>query len=173
MHISRTANLLAALAVAIADELHEPDMSPSAVAALLTVALWEPMGAQELAAVVGLSQSAAVRLVDELAAAGLVRRLDKKGRAVPLALTAAGRRRAKALQARRLAVVDKALASLGRDARAGLEAALPGLLAAFTTGRAAARRICRFCDHGLCRDGGCPVGTAATAIDGPFVRPKL
>ncbi|WP_178133820.1 MarR family winged helix-turn-helix transcriptional regulator [Vineibacter terrae] len=173
MHLLRTANLLAALAVAVGDALQEADLSPSAAAALLTIAQWEPIAALELAAVVGLSQSAAVRLVDELAAAGLVRRLEKKGRAVPLALTATGRRRAKALQARRLTVLDTALATLGRDARAGLEAALPGLLAAFTAGRAAARRICRFCDHGLCRDGGCPVGTAATAIDGPFVRPKL
>jgi len=167
------ANLLAALAVAITDELHVPDLSPSAAAALLTVAQWEPMGAQELAAVIGLSQSAAVRLIDDLATAGLVRRLDKKGRAVPLALTASGRRRAKALQARRLAVIERALAALGRDERAGLEAALPSLLAALTPGRAAARRICRFCDHGLCRGQKCPVGAAATVIDGPFVRPKL
>ncbi len=172
MHIY-TANLLAALAVAITDELHVPDLSPSAVAALLTVVQWEPMGAQELASVVGLSQSAAVRLVDDLAAAGLVRRLDKKGRAVPLALTPSGRRRAKALQAHRLAVIGRALKSLKTDERVGLEAALPSLLAALTPGRAAARRICRFCDHGLCRGRQCPVGTAATAVDGPFVRPTL
>jgi DNA-binding MarR family transcriptional regulator len=173
MHRYRTANLLAALAVAIGDELHQPDLSSSAVAALLTVAQWEPMGAQELAAVIGLTQSATVRLVDELAVAGLVRRLDKVGRAVPLALTAAGRRRARALQARRLAVVERALASLGRDERAGIGKALPRLLAALTGGRAAARRICRFCDHGVCGEGKCPVGSAATAIDGPFVRPQL
>jgi DNA-binding MarR family transcriptional regulator len=173
MHRYGTANLLAALAVAITDGLHDRDMSPSAVAAVLTVAQWEPIGAQELAAVIGLTQSATVRLVDELVAAGLVQRLDKKGRAVPLALTAMGRRRAKALQARRLAAVDKALASLGPNERVGLEKALPALLAALTTGRAAARHICRFCDHGVCGRGRCPVGTAATAIDGPFVRPKL
>ncbi|HKU96488.1 MAG TPA: MarR family transcriptional regulator, partial [Vineibacter sp.] len=119
------ANLLAALAVAITDELHVPDLSPSAVAALLTIAQWEPMGTQELAGVIGLSQSAAVRLVDDLSAAGLVRRLDKKGRAVPLALTPGGRRRAKALQAHRLAVIERALSALGRSEREGLEAALP------------------------------------------------
>ncbi len=173
MHNYRTANHLAAVAIAIADTMHEPDMSPSAVAALLTVAQWQPIGAQELAAVIGLSQSATVRLVDELVAAGLVQRLDKKGRAVPLALTAAGRRRARTLRSQRLAVAERALAALDNDQRAGLEKALPRLLAALTTGRAAARHICRFCDHGVCGHGRCPVGAAATAIDGPFVRPEL
>jgi DNA-binding MarR family transcriptional regulator len=173
MHILRTANLVAALAVAVADELRDATLSASAIAALLTLAQWQPMGMQEMAGIVGLSQSAAVRLVDELAATGLVRRLARKGRAVPLTLTAAGRRRAQALQARRLAVAQRALASLTRAERAGLEAALPAMLGALTTGRAGARHICRFCDHGLCRDGGCPVGAAATAIDGPFRRPEL
>ncbi|MCW5746578.1 MAG: MarR family transcriptional regulator [Alphaproteobacteria bacterium] len=173
MHRLRTANLLAALAIAIGDQLRDRHLSPSAVAALLTLAQWQPMGMQELAGVIGLSQSAAVRLVDDLAAAGLVRRLGKKGRAVPLGLTALGQRRAQTLQARRLAVAGRALAALGRDESAGLEKALPGLLAALTSGRAGARHICRLCDHGLCRDGGCPVGAAATAIDGPFQRPKL
>lgn len=169
----KTANLLGALAVAVADGLREEDLSPSAAAALLTIAQWQPMGTQELTGVLGLSQSATVRLVDELVFSGLVERLAKKGRAVPLALTPSGRRRARVLQERRLAVADRALAALTDDERGGLEKALPRLLAALTDSRASARHICRFCDHGLCRDGGCPVGAAATAIDGPFQRPPL
>jgi DNA-binding MarR family transcriptional regulator len=173
MHVSRVANLLAALAVAVTDRLRDERLSPSAAATLLTLAQWQPMGMHELAQVVGLSQSASVRLIDELAAAGQVRRLGKKGRAVPLALTAAGQRRAAALRARRLEVAERALAALRRDERARLEPALGAMLAALTDGRVAARHICRFCDHGTCRDGGCPVGAAATAIDGPFQRPQL
>jgi DNA-binding MarR family transcriptional regulator len=173
MHKHCVANLLAALAIALADRLRDPHLSPSAAAALLTVAQWEPMGMQELAGVIGLSQSAAVRLIDELQQAGLVRRLDKKGRAVPLALTPAGHRRAAGLQARRLAMAERALAGLKRDERGLLEVHLRTLLAALTDSRATARHICRYCDHGACRNGGCPVGAAATAIEGPFQRPAL
>jgi DNA-binding MarR family transcriptional regulator len=173
MHRSIAANLLAAAGVAIADRIQDPALSASAVAALLTIAEWQPIGAQELAGIVGLSQSATVRLVDELVGAGLARRLDKKGRAVPLALTAAGTRRAKALQARRLSVAEAALASLGREERAALEKALPALLAGLTTSRACARHLCRFCAFATCRTGPCPVAAAATTIDGPFVRPSL
>jgi len=173
MHISTTANLLAAAGVAIADRIQDPTLSSSATAALLTIAEWQPISAQELAGIVGLSQSATVRLVDELVSAGLARRLDKKGRAVPLALTAAGRRRAQSLQARRLAVAEEALAKLGREERAALEKALPALLTGLTTGRTCARHLCRFCDFATCRTAPCPVAAAATAIDGPFVRPTL
>lgn len=173
MHSSVAANLLAAAGVAIADRIQDPTLSSSAAAALLTIAEWQPIGAQELAGVVGLSQSATVRLVDELVGAGLARRLDKKGRAVPLALTAAGKRRAQSLQARRLATAEQALASLAPEDRAALEKALPALLAGLTTGRVCARHLCRFCDFATCRAGPCPVAAAATAIDGPFVRPTL
>ncbi len=164
---------MAAASVAITDRIQDPTLSASATAALLTIAEWQPIGARELAGIVGLSQSATVRLVDELVSAGLARRLDKKGRAVPLALTAAGKRRARSLQTRRLEIAGQALARLAPEDRVALEKALPALLAGITTGRACARHLCRFCDFTTCRTGPCPVAAAATAIDGPFVRPVL
>jgi len=32
-------------------------------------------------------------------------------------------------------------------------------------GRAYARHICRFCDHGICDGPRCPVGSAATELE--------
>ncbi|MGH6948286.1 MAG: hypothetical protein ACREDZ_13225, partial [Kiloniellales bacterium] len=46
-----------------------------------------------------------------------------------------------------------------------LSSLLARLLAAATRSRAGARRLCRFCDHGICQGASCPVGSRARALE--------
>ena len=64
----------------------------------------------------GLSHSAAVRLVDRLQAAGLAsRESGSDGRSIAVRLTAAGRREAEGVLAERRGVVEEVLAPLAAD----------------------------------------------------------
>src|SRR5918993_3522070 len=110
-------NALGALALEVARRIQEAGEAASphgaSVPAAL-VALHGLTGGQSIDAlrhVVGLTHSGAVRLVDRLAAAGLVeRRLGADGRAVALQLTPEGRRAARRVLARREAAIETALA---------------------------------------------------------------
>ncbi len=65
--------------------------------------------------------------------------------------------------AERERALDDALGALDEDDRVELARLHELLLAGFTTGRAAARTICRMCDPDACghHDGRCPVTLAA------------
>ncbi|SMF02045.1 DNA-binding transcriptional regulator, MarR family [Tistlia consotensis] len=164
MHDDLTANLLGALATALSDRSQQgfEPLSPSSAAALLTLRHHGPLATTALAAILNLSQPAATRLLDRLEAEGLVaRKAEAAGRSVPLALTAAGRRRAERLQAARLAASRRALEALSTAERGTLHKLLAKALGGLTEDRSQARHLCRFCDHGLCDGPACPVGSAA------------
>ena len=135
------------------------------------IALHEFAGGQSidyLRNVVGLTPSGTVRLVDRLAAAGLVARRDGvDGRTLSVVLTARGRRVAAATLAARARVLDELLDELDPAARAGLTVAAEALLGSITDGREAARHICRMCDGDACghHEGRCPVTRAADAAE--------
>ena len=85
-------NHLAALGTLVRDRMVAGfgGMSPSAAAVLLTLANRGPMAVSELAAILGVAQPTASRLLDGLAGGlagdGLVARREKRGRRVAIAL---------------------------------------------------------------------------------------
>ena len=156
----RLLNLLGALSLALADRIaaateEAVDQSATAVAALVSAAQFPGTSIEELRHSLGLSHSAAVRVVDRLAARGLVeRRPGPRGPAVALFVTAAGERLAiRALDIRRDVVREIA----GDGLSGALEPALGAMLARLTVDPAAGDRACRLCDVGACPTDRCPV----------------
>jgi DNA-binding MarR family transcriptional regulator len=169
----RLLNLLGALATAAEGRLwgrleREEGVSSSAAATLVTLRTFEDrdISIGGLAAVVGLSHSATVRLVDRLSNAGLLARWPgRDGREVTLKLSPTGRAMADRVLGAREDVIAEMVGPLPASAIVSLSALLEGLLGQMTGSRRDARWICRVCDHGLChRSGGCPVDDAATKL---------
>ena len=166
---SRAANLLGALALAVADRLRgateqqADGLAASEPAALVTLAHYPGQSIGSLGRTLGLGHSGAVRLVDRMEAAGLVRRAAAgPGRMLAVHLTERGRLAARGVLARRQHAVEELVSLLDQDEVAALERLAGRLLAAITTDREGARRLCRLCDEPLCEsDGGCPVDHAA------------
>jgi DNA-binding MarR family transcriptional regulator len=154
------ANVAGALAVAIADRLD----ADSRAAALITLLERGALTIEWLRRIVGLSHSAAVRLVDRLAGDGLVlRRAGPDRRSVSILLTGRGQRAAERLRREREAMLVGLLAPLEPAERRTLLALAEKVLTGTVTGRWEARLICRLCDHGVCAaPGSCPVDRAAT-----------
>ncbi len=161
MHTSRQANLLGALSLAVAGRF---DTSSEAAA---LVALRVYLGGRPIEAlrrVLDLSHPATVRLVDRLAARGLLRREPGPDRrSVALVLTDAGAAQADALLERRERALGDVLDALDDEEQAALTPLLERLLGALVADRADARRLCRLCDATACghEDGCCPVTNAA------------
>jgi DNA-binding MarR family transcriptional regulator len=157
----RTANLLGALALTVADRI----ATGSDAAALITLrnyAEGEPLDLLRRA--LALSHPAVVRLADRLQERGLVerRRSERDGRAVALRLTPAGRRAADEALAARASAIDDVLAPLDATERRALEAMLERMLATATTDATASLVICRLCDPDVCgHPARCPVTQAA------------
>jgi MarR family transcriptional regulator, negative regulator of the multidrug operon emrRAB len=166
----RDANLLGALSLAVADRLETATRAaaahggsaPAALTALDT--FLEGSSIDTMRRPLGLTHSAAVRLVDRLAGAGLVRRAaGEDGRSVAVFLTPAGRRAAAQVQDGRTRALAHVLAPLTAAERESLTRLHEKLLAGLTAGRADAGRICRLCDADACghEQGRCPVTRAA------------
>jgi DNA-binding MarR family transcriptional regulator len=166
-----TANLLGAVVVAFGDELADTLSADSGhgcsdAAALLSVHYRDPLTVSALSRIVGLTHAGTVRLVDRLEDRGsLRRRPGPDGRSVSLELTPAGRRAAVALQRGRLDLLERVLSPLDSTERDQLHRLLDKLLDNVTRDRRHARHLCRLCDHERCRNGDCPVDTAATTVE--------
>jgi DNA-binding MarR family transcriptional regulator len=162
----RTANLLGALALALADSMSEEAETraahgAAAPAALVTVGVTPGCSIDALARTIGLTHSATVRLVDRLAADGLVeRRGGADRRAVGLHLTRRGAARRRAILKGRAEVLARALGPLSEDDRATLTTLVETILGAFTRDRRHADHICRLCDEDVCPQERCPVECA-------------
>lgn len=165
-----TGNVLGALALAVADRTLDAveaarGLSPSDAIALSALHQFLDRPAiDQLAQVLGLTHSGAVRLVNRLAAAGLVQRTPGNDRReVAVRLTAAGRRAAAEIIRARAAVLDSATAGLAAQEREALDRLVGRLLAGMVRGPGARRWICRFCDLVACgrERGQCPVATEA------------
>ena len=155
----RTANLLGAVALTLADELQAAAAAvaghgASGPAAL--VLLGDLAGGatiEELRRALGLTHSGTVRLVDRLVTGDLVeRRVGGDARSLSLHLTPAGRRTARRVLAARETVLERALIALEPRQRAEFERSLDAVLRELHGSR---RRICRLCDIAAC--GRCPV----------------
>ena len=161
------AGKLGALGVLLSDigERAAEELSLSAAALLLTLRQYSGATATELAEIAGIAQPTAVRVLDGLIRRGLVVRQKRAGRAAPLGLTGAGKRRAGRLLSTRLTAIDEPLAAFSAAERASFERMLDKLLAAATTSRAFARTTCRLCDHRACSGPRCPIGARAAEIE--------
>lgn len=163
---SRTANLLGATALAVSDALlagvtGAAGTSASGAAALVMLDASPGLSVTELGRRVGLSQSAAARMVDSLEADGLAERRPGIGRWVTVWLTLAGQRAARQLLAARAAPLTEMLAGLDDDEQARLASLLEKLLTRIYREVGNSQLICRLCDRPRCTaNAACPVGEA-------------
>lgn len=157
------ANRLGALSVALSDALAAAlpppiaDEAPDA-AALNTVMQWPGMRVDELAAILGLTHSGTVRVVDRLARKGLMERRPHPGdaRAVALHLTPDGQATADQAQAERIGLLRALVADLGPEGRDALGLAVDALLRRLAPDAPSANRVCRLCEERLCTPDVCP-----------------
>ena len=160
-------NHLSALATLLQDLLEADHGGRSARGAALLMTLLHrgPLTVSGLAAILGVAQPTATRLIARLEEDGLLARAARKGRLVFVSLTPAGRREAKALHRRRADSLAGLLKPLTTAEQEALDALLDKMLFAATTSRAGAMITCRACDHGICHGPSCPVGRKATALE--------
>jgi DNA-binding MarR family transcriptional regulator len=157
----RDANLLGALALALADRLATGAASGSAAEALVTLSGRRAgTSIDAMARITGLSHSGAVRLVDRLAATELVeRRRGADQRSTALYLTPSGRRAARRVLAEREASMQSVLTLLTVGQQRELSDLAAAILAQLGAEPDAERRLCRLCDLEACgrSRGECPV----------------
>lgn len=166
-----TANVVAALALALTDRLttavtRATSLPVSDLTALNALAhIVAAPSVEGLRRILGLTHSGTVRLVDRLAAAGLVDHgPGVDGRTSSVTLTAEGRAAAARVAEARRATVDGALRGLSDDDRVELDHLAGRVLVALVRGPDATRWICRLCDTGACGryDDRCPIGREVT-----------
>jgi DNA-binding MarR family transcriptional regulator len=179
----RLANLLGAWALAVSDRIgaaasEAAGRGGQAPAALVALHQFAGGGTiEELRRVLGLTHSAAVRLVDALESDGHVARRAGVGdrRSVALALTPSGRAAARRVIRARAEAVESTLGGLTDAQRRSLTALAEGLTADLAALRLDQRRegvtpaggwLCRLCDFAACgrSDGRCPAANAARSV---------
>lgn len=161
--------MLGALALAVCEAIREATqqqaegLTGAEPAALVTLAHYPGQSVGDLARTLGLTHSGAVRVADRLESAGLAGRTSPgPGRTLALYLTESGRASARRVLARRQAAVEQLVRHLEPGEEAALDRLAGRLLAAMTTDRASAYRLCRLCDEPLCAATvACPVDQAA------------
>ena len=160
----RLANLLGVAVLAAVDRMRaaveaELPAGGAAPAALVHLQAYPGETVEALRRVLGISQPAAVRAVDRLAAAGLLeRRPGPDRRSLALHLTRAGARATDRLLARRTEALDALLEGLAPAERAALLPLLERLVSTLADDRAGALTTCRLCDRKACTSApGCPL----------------
>ena len=170
-HTARVANRLGAIALTLSDAIRESTEAATGMAGGLPAALvslheWaDGRSVDVLAEAMRVSHSRAVRVVDQLEAAGLARRESdpSDGRRALVWLEPAGRERAERALDARARVVNSAIAAFDAAGMRELERVVGALLDATTADVRSARETCRLCDAHACGhyDGICPVSLAA------------
>jgi len=169
MHASdRTANLLGATSLAVTDltlggATRAVDLSASGAAALVSLSAYPGLSVTELGRRIGLTQSAAARMVDGLEADGLVERRPSPliRRMTTVHPTRAGRRAARRLLAARSSPLTDVVGALDENEQRTLADLLRKLLSRLYEQVGNAQYMCRLCDRKCCTtEGGCPVGQA-------------
>jgi DNA-binding MarR family transcriptional regulator len=154
---------LSALVTAIDDRIRAAVEESSGFAgvapdAILTIGHAPGLRVDDVATMLRISHSGAVRTVDRLVGAGLVERRASAGdrRTVEVWLTATGRRRRyEVIEARNRAIAE-ALAPLDPPQREALGALVDRLLGGLASQPGADYSICRLCDPADCPSA-CPV----------------
>ncbi|MDQ4109725.1 MAG: MarR family transcriptional regulator [Actinomycetota bacterium] len=165
--MSRTANLLGAAAQGLSDHIRADlsgaaQLSDSAAATLIVLSDSSGIGASELGRRLGITQSAAVRMIEGLERDGLLQRGPRAGKNVAITLTGQGQDVARDLLEARERSLGTVLESLTAEDQEQLEALLVKLLRRLHRHPGDGDRLCRLCDRHACIDGGaiCPVGQA-------------
>lgn len=160
---------LSALVTALDDRIRAAVEAASGLAgtgpdALLTIGHVPGLRVDDLAAMLRVSHSGAVRTVDRLVAAGLVVRRAAAGdrRTVALSLTGPGEHLRQAVIAARNREIDAALAVLEPGQQRALGALVDTMLAGVAVRAGDDHSMCRLCDPDDCADG-CPVDDAGGA----------
>lgn len=155
-----TANWLGALASVVDGGIAEvgAEHSGTAMAAVLTLSYFPDTTVGELADVLGVTGSGAVRLLDRLERDGLVQRHAGQGRSVMARLTGRGKHLSENLQRRRLHTLEGMLAPLTDDERRQFATLVGKILRHAALPADRARTVCRLCDHMRCDGDLCPVG---------------
>lgn len=161
---SRLANLLGVLSLAVADQMTEAmtgvaDQGGGAPAALVQIADHPRLTIEELRRRIGLSHSATVRLIDRLAARGLILRdrNQQDARAAGLRLTRQGEAAARAVLAARGQVTASIVGRLPPDRQRELESLLDEMLARIPATSEDGTLLCRLCCLRDCPADRCPV----------------
>src|SRR5690348_12696228 len=137
----RLENLLGALALAVADSIESATETAAGHAgamgaALATLAQEPGLGIEQLRVPLGRTQSATVRVVDQLVAEGYAeRRAGRDNRSVAVVLTEKGNQAAARVLGSRQDALTNALSVLGPGERKTLTATLEKVLAEITTDR--------------------------------------
>ncbi|WP_028937171.1 MarR family transcriptional regulator [Pseudonocardia spinosispora] len=166
---TRTTNLLGAAALGVTELMMArvratSGVSASGAAALVVLADAPGLSVTELGRRIGLSQSAAARMVDSLRDAQLVDRQPGGGREVALHLRADGRRVVDRILTARAGALTELVEELADDERAALDVALEALLTRLYRKVGSTDLLCRLCDRETCISGAeCPVGAAGRA----------
>ncbi|ASR37257.1 MarR family transcriptional regulator [Prauserella marina] len=170
MH-ERVANLLGAAALAVTDRVlagarANAGVSASGAAALVVASTGHELSVTELGRRIGLSQSAAARMVDSLEGKRLLERRPRHGREVAVGLTDEGHRVARGLLDARGTGLESLLDALSPAEQKQLGDLLSTLLTRIHQDVGNADLLCRLCDRASCTtDAVCPVGQAQR--DGP------
>ena len=157
----RTANLLGALGLALADRIEAAatqvlKQGGETSAALVVIGYGLGPSNDQLRRVLRLSHSGTVRLVDRLVAEGLVeRRQAADGRAVALHATKRGRALREKILKERLQCVETLLTPLTAAEEAALATLVHKMLRGMNPSDMGRRTLCRLCDNRVCTN--CPI----------------
>jgi MarR family transcriptional regulator, negative regulator of the multidrug operon emrRAB len=159
--INRTANLLGAIGLAVADRIEETarevlGRAGETPAALVVIGYGTGPSNDKLRRILGLSHPGAVRLVDRLIEDGLVeRREGTDKRAIALYLTKRGKALREELLRGRLAAIRTLLDPLSTAEHEAFAALVCKVLASIGTTDIERRALCRLCDDRVCTK--CPI----------------
>lgn len=171
----RTLQLLGVVSLAAVDRLRDTlgtaaspatrgPLDETEAGALVHLQAWPGTSVNELAAVIGRSQPATVRLIDRCVERGWLRRhAGRDRRTVALELTERGKRLVDEVLAARAHALGPLLGALPAADQADLERVLDRIVARLADDRAQAVHVCRLCDRAACMSGpGCPLEHTTT-----------
>jgi MarR family transcriptional repressor of emrRAB len=161
----RLENIWGAISLATVDKMEqafaaETGRGPSAVAAITQIGMEPGLSIERLRRIIALSHSATVRLVDQLAAEGLVKREASAGsdkRARSLYLTREGEALFEAAKLARRRVAEAALDRLSARERQSLASIVEKMFPALVADGDDQDVVCRLCDESVCPMERCPV----------------
>jgi MarR family transcriptional regulator, negative regulator of the multidrug operon emrRAB len=163
-------NLVGTFSLAVSDAVAESVADvvghAGALGAAVSYVFQKPgCGIEQLREPLGLSQPAAVRVVNQMVEAGLATRSTDSSdrRRAQVHVTRRGRAVAEALLAARRNAIDSVLRGLSPAEQDSLAALISKALAAATTDRPHGEQLCRLCDVRACPDPQCPVEASLCA----------